>query len=481
MPTIRQTTGYVKRQLLGNASYLLPGVLFFIMGVVGVVNGWAWLIVTGLAGFVGSLVIGFIYSTRRLNQFWCSTCGTAQPWPSVRPGDPLRIHCTTCDTLWDLGDSTAPGVIAPVQGQIRSGNATIESASHPTKMKVPLFLLVFTVVWSVFVLFMDYGLTRGLWAQGQSSAFVSGKGGVLQSSVKSSADGESHEPLVLYAYSVNDRRYEGCCFRFTNQTRGYQWCMRYVAAHPPGSEIAVFYDPSDPGTALLNPGLTGRDLMLLLFLMPFNVVMVGLCAICILMHRVARGSVRVTVRFLERGLCHVARMPGTTGWIPAGITLTLVPFIAFLGLEVVGGAPSKTDVGLTFLGVLAAGFFAYQCIAFPVRRGSRDMEINPVTQSIVLPWHRRSQPRVNFTFKQLRDVKIEQKLPRPFAPMEDLEAYVVVYWVDSRGTERSDDVLSSGDENDCRLLVEWITSKISSPSQSHTSPNVPRPSGRITT
>ena len=55
------------------------------------------------------------------------------------------------------------------------------------------------------------------------------------------------------------------------------WAAQAVAGHPVGSQTKVFYNPRNPQEAVLSPGVDGSDLVLMLFLMPFNMVTLGFC------------------------------------------------------------------------------------------------------------------------------------------------------------------------------------------------------------
>lgn len=68
-----------------------------------------------------------------------------------------------------------------------------------------------------------------------------------------------YQAIVLYRYEVNGTTHESRRIRavelFSNKPTEMQ---RLVGAYPPGSEVVVYYDPADPGYALLLPGLQGE-------------------------------------------------------------------------------------------------------------------------------------------------------------------------------------------------------------------------------
>lgn len=68
-----------------------------------------------------------------------------------------------------------------------------------------------------------------------------------------------YQAIVLFRYEVNGTAYESRRIRavelFGNKPTEMQ---RLIRAYPPGSEVVVYYDPADPGYALLLPGLQGE-------------------------------------------------------------------------------------------------------------------------------------------------------------------------------------------------------------------------------
>jgi hypothetical protein len=63
----------------------------------------------------------------------------------------------------------------------------------------------------------------------------------------------SYYPVVQYEYTVNGQRYLGNRITFGMDV-GYGWtgmAQRQIANYAPGANVAVFYDPSEPGNAVL--------------------------------------------------------------------------------------------------------------------------------------------------------------------------------------------------------------------------------------
>jgi hypothetical protein len=63
----------------------------------------------------------------------------------------------------------------------------------------------------------------------------------------------TYVPVVQYQYMIDGRTYMGNRITFGNQV-GYGWtnmAQKQVDQYPPGANVAVFYDPNDPGMAVL--------------------------------------------------------------------------------------------------------------------------------------------------------------------------------------------------------------------------------------
>jgi hypothetical protein len=68
-------------------------------------------------------------------------------------------------------------------------------------------------------------------------------------------------PDVGYTYSVDKTEYEGSLIAFG--TRNFygskDYANDYVERFPEGKRVSVFYDPSNPETAVLEPGLSKKS------------------------------------------------------------------------------------------------------------------------------------------------------------------------------------------------------------------------------
>jgi hypothetical protein len=145
-----------------------------------------------------------------------------------------------------------------------------------------VFLIIFTLFWSGITLMFDGMMGYGAYRQFESGNYPGVTGKVISSEVKShqgSKGGTTYSADIQYSYMIEGRHFTGSKWRFNNASAsGYSMAMSLVQAHPAGSELTVFYNPTKPEQSLLSPGIEGQDFLLPLFMTPFNAVMVGFWA-----------------------------------------------------------------------------------------------------------------------------------------------------------------------------------------------------------
>jgi hypothetical protein len=118
---------------------------------------------------------------------------------------------------------------------------------------------------------------RALYRQLRAERFPTVRGTVLASAVRASrgSDGDSHDAEVRDRYVVDDRPYEGSTVRHGMKVSGRAGAEAVSRLFPAGSAVAAYYDPADPADAVLSPGLSGIDLFMPMFMLPFNALIIG--------------------------------------------------------------------------------------------------------------------------------------------------------------------------------------------------------------
>ncbi|MCB8966761.1 MAG: DUF3592 domain-containing protein [Chloroflexota bacterium] len=76
-------------------------------------------------------------------------------------------------------------------------------------------------------------------------------------------DGTSYFGDVTYTYAVNDVRYTSDMVNFGQYGGSRNHAQEIVDKYPEGNGVTVSYDPNDPETAVLEPGVTGGSYLVL--------------------------------------------------------------------------------------------------------------------------------------------------------------------------------------------------------------------------
>jgi len=143
-------------------------------------------------------------------------------------------------------------------------------------MKTSRFFLIFALIWSPLVLIFDVICARGLIGQWRSESFRAAPGRILSSEITSHSDGEgtTYGADIRFQYRVGDHTYQSDRVRYWQVSTGDgQWAQEAVETYPADTECTVYYDPRDPSLAVLQTGISGQDLFIAFFLIPFNTVM----------------------------------------------------------------------------------------------------------------------------------------------------------------------------------------------------------------
>jgi hypothetical protein len=133
-----------------------------------------------------------------------------------------------------------------------------------------------------FLIFFGVGAGLSYWGwtilqNAQASAnWPSVQGQVTSSDVERSTDGEggtSYQPQIDYSYTVNDQRYSGDRVNFGQNSYSSRRGAEEVAArYPVGQSVAVYYDPVEPDSAVLEPGVSSGS---------YIVISIGACFVLI--------------------------------------------------------------------------------------------------------------------------------------------------------------------------------------------------------
>ncbi len=279
------------------------------------------------------------------------------------------------------------------------------------------FLVLFTLFWSAGVLFFDGFMAKSFFKQYESGHYPAVTGTVTHSEVKShrgSKGGTTYQAVIHYRFEVDGQTFTGARLRYNPASSDSASARSLVDDHPAGAAVRIFYDPKNPQDSLLFPGITGADYLMVLFLTPFNAVMLGFWIWLggQLRERLFR-PVAGGIKIISDGMFTRVRLPqfGAVAW---GLVTT--GGLGFASIFIVGfSTQMKPSVGLILPvigGVYLTGFGVFLWQWWKIRSGLDDLVINEAGRTLDLPetFGRKERVTVNYTdIDNLAVVQLEHR------------------------------------------------------------------------
>lgn len=138
---------------------------------------------------------------------------------------------------------------------------------------------LFGILWSLVVVLLDVLVGYDIARQTDSSRYVATTGTITHSEVVwwQDSDGDVFSDAdIRYRYDVAGRTFVGNTYRYSTahfHTSDSGWAERAVRSHRVGASVTVYLDPRDTARSLLKPDFGGSELYLIMFMAPFNAVM----------------------------------------------------------------------------------------------------------------------------------------------------------------------------------------------------------------
>jgi hypothetical protein len=327
-----------------------------------------------------------------------------------------------------------------------------------------VFLVFFTLLWSTGVLFFDGLMAHGIFKQFESRRYLVAEGKVTHSEVKShhsSKGGTTYEAVINYRFEAGGQTFTGTRLRYGAGSSSNSTSARnLVDTHPEGAMVQVFYNPDNPQDSLLLPGIIGSDFILVLFLTPFNAVMLGFW-IWIggwLRERLFR-PVAGGMKIITDGMFTQVRLPqfGAVGW---GLGTT--GGLGFIAMFIVAfSTMMQPPVGLV-LAVIAvvylAGLGVYLWQWQKIRSGLDDLIINEAARTLDLPQTFGRKQRVTAGIADIESLTVEKIEHRS---SKGGISYTYAPTLRLRGTEPGEQKLADwSDKVKADDFAEWLRKQL---------------------
>lgn len=225
-------------------------------------------------------------------------------------------------------------------------------------------LVLFGLFWTAIVGAADVMIGGSIVSSLRALAYERTQGTITYSEVQrhEDSDGDTFGVDIRYAYAVDGVRHEGRRYSYSVVTSADRvWADRIVGYHVIGSTRDVYFNPDRHSEAVLQPGVDGSTLMMLMFLTPFNAVMLGIWGYVgwVLLQPRHNGVRPPLPTFLRNGVTHVRLT--LVSWPVAGIIG--VGGASFAGIFLVGfGAGFQPDadlmIGCWIVILLIGGYLA---------------------------------------------------------------------------------------------------------------------------
>jgi hypothetical protein len=325
------------------------------------------------------------------------------------------------------------------------------------------FFILLCTLWSAATLYFDYTCVNALIQQHRANSYSSTQGRVLESrvDVHYDSDGNSYTAIIKYAYTVKGREYINDKLRYGTKSGGKGPSEALAAKHPSGSTLTIYYDPLKPSDSVLQVGIGGTDLFMIIFLIPFNAIMFGTWYFG---YRVIRGWLYPPpaggVKIIETALETRVRLPERHAFLWAAGAGTLNAFVfTFILAFAFDSEPSPAAAIGTLLLTLGVSATVYLKVSAPVRAGSQDLVIDEHRQRVVLPCTQKRTFPIEIPYANLRRVEVELE-ETPDGEGGVNKAYLPVLVYRENDAEKRERVTSFSDEQSANSFADWLRNRL---------------------
>jgi hypothetical protein len=317
------------------------------------------------------------------------------------------------------------------------------------------FLVLFGGFWSSITLGFDVMWARNFWRQIEAGNYATVQGKMVDARIESSRGrrGTSERAELAYRYTAMGREYTSKRLRHGTEA-GDRFAREFVAAHPAGSEVTVYYDPGDPSRAVLTPGVIGMDSFVPMFLLPFNAVMLGFwVAGWGMVARRGAAPPAMTLVPIPGGVR--ARVPGVR---PVYVGIGAAAAGAFVMVFVVGFStgmsPSVGTMVMAWGVILALAAWGWWWAAGSMRRGKWDLDVNAMSRRVTLPLQKGQAEREEVRFEDCGEASISTRVT------QGSEDTVTKHTVRLRVRGREVDLAEYNDLERAKELRDWVMGQV---------------------
>jgi hypothetical protein len=198
-----------------------------------------------------------------------------------------------------------------------------------------IFLLAFGTLWMGLVGAADFFLGRGLCFQTAAVRYPTVTGVIVASAIetRTGSRGPTFAAKVTFRYTVGgiERTSENYAYGVMFTSSRIE-AASVVSRYPAGAVALVHYNPTDPNDAVLEAGPRPSTLLWLLFLIPFNIIGLGVwCSLFAAIRERVTGRSH-GLKIMESGSRAAIRVVWPRPVLVAGAVMSVVAFLLAAGI-----------------------------------------------------------------------------------------------------------------------------------------------------
>jgi hypothetical protein len=324
-------------------------------------------------------------------------------------------------------------------------------------------LVFFALFWSTMTLGFDAHLVRNAFRQIRALGYATAAGSVTHSEVETidGDEGFTDRAKIQYKYSAAGKEYVGYRYRYGQWSSGGQVAHRIVAAHPVGAQVEVYYAPSDPTDSVLTAGLEGMDLFFAMFMLPFNLVMLGFwIAIVGIARQRLFAPPAGGARTWDDGRYVRVRLslwnPLFSAAAAGGLAFSATFVIAF-GFS---ADPSLATMLVAWAVILGGGAAVWLYGCWKQAGGGSDLILDKFRQCMTLPPSQGREEELVLPFDKVVSIEVAT-LEKPGSEGGVSRSYLpTVVFTDSDGSERRERIAKWPPEDRAQGLAAWLRERL---------------------
>lgn len=324
-------------------------------------------------------------------------------------------------------------------------------------------ILLFLLIWSAGTLKLDGMILQDLVRQSLATRYPRASGTITHSQVVKHRgnDGPTYGFEVRYTYEVDGRSYEGTRYRYGSwNSSDRDPADDAMRRFPVGASVPVFHHPETPADAVLLTGVQGHDLFMLLFMNPFNLVMLAgwYAVLYVLRGKKEDGGVE---SFTRDGRVHVR----LEGWSALAAGLVAFGSASFLSIFVVGLVtgfdPPLPIAVLTWGAVIAVGVYFARRQRTKLDAGDYDLILDETNRRLSLPAGEGREERLEVPWSRVKSVLVEARTKKDSDGEDPMTVWCpTLVLTTPQAEDRNEALVEWEEEHKATLLVEWLKSRL---------------------